>query len=161
MVHLFAPWDASGATKKNSIRSYFLVHLTRLELAHPKALPPQGSVYTNFTTGAYGYYNIFFRYGEKNLEIIPILWAARFFGILTHRIENSKILLCSMGRDFWNFSSKIEIWRHPTFYGVRFLKVFFTDQLIISLKRSSPETRCWSAEKARTFLFIKYGKLDW
>ena len=59
-----------------------LVHLTRLELAHPKALPPQGSVYTNFTTGAYGYYNIFFRYGEKNLEIIPILWVARFFGIL-------------------------------------------------------------------------------
>ena len=51
-MHLFAPWDASGATKKNSIRSYFLVHLTRLELAHPKALPPQGSVYTNFTTGA-------------------------------------------------------------------------------------------------------------
>ncbi len=30
-----------------------MVHLTRLELAHPKALPPQGSVYTNFTTGAY------------------------------------------------------------------------------------------------------------
>ncbi len=29
-----------------------MVHLTRLELAHPKALPPQGSVYTNFTTGA-------------------------------------------------------------------------------------------------------------
>ena|GEM_PF-507695 len=86
-----------------------MVHLTRLELAHPKALPPQGSVYTNFTTGAYGYYNIFFRYGEKNLEIIPILWAARFFGILTHRIENSKILLCSMGHDFWNFLSKIEI----------------------------------------------------
>ena len=42
-----------------------MVHLTRLELAHPKALPPQGSVYTNFTTGAYGYYNIFFNYGEK------------------------------------------------------------------------------------------------
>lgn len=59
-----------------------MVHLTRLELAHPKALPPQGSVYTNFTTGAYGYYNIFFRYGEKNLKIIPILWVARFFGIL-------------------------------------------------------------------------------
>ena len=58
------------------------MHLTRLELAHPKALPPQGSVYTNFTTGAYGYYNIFFRYGEKNLEIIPILREARFFGIL-------------------------------------------------------------------------------
>ena len=32
-----------------------MVHLTRLELAHPKALPPQGSVYTNFTTGAYNY----------------------------------------------------------------------------------------------------------
>ena len=94
-----------------------MVHLTRLELAHPKALPPQGSVYTNFTTGAYGYYNIFFSlWGEKSL----------------------------------NYSH----------YGVRFLKVFFTDQLIISLKRSSPETRCWSAEKARTFLFIKYGKLD-
>ncbi len=44
-----------------------MVHLTRLELAHPKALPPQGSVYTNFTTGAYGYYNIFFHFGEKNL----------------------------------------------------------------------------------------------
>ena len=53
-----------------------MVHLTRLELAHPKALPPQGSVYTNFTTGACVYYNIFFRYGEKNLEIMPILWAA-------------------------------------------------------------------------------------
>lgn len=50
-----------------------MVHLTRLELAHPKALPPQGSVYTNFTTGAYVYYNIFFRYGEKNLEIIPTM----------------------------------------------------------------------------------------
>ena len=50
-----------------------MVHLTRLELAHPKALPPQGSVYTNFTTGAYGYYNIFFRYGEKNLKIIPTM----------------------------------------------------------------------------------------
>ena len=59
-----------------------MVHLTRLELAHPKALPPQGSVYTNFTTGAYGYYNIFFRYGEKNLEIIPIARGAIFFGIL-------------------------------------------------------------------------------
>ena len=58
------------------------MHLTRLELAHPKALPPQGSVYTNFTTGAYVYYNIFFRYGEKNLEIIPILWPVRFFEIL-------------------------------------------------------------------------------
>ena len=56
-----------------------MVHLTRLELAHPKALPPQGSVYTNFTTGAYGYYNIFFRYGEKNLEIIPIARGAIFF----------------------------------------------------------------------------------
>ena len=33
-----------------------MVHLTRLELAHPKALPPQGSVYTNFTTGAYPNY---------------------------------------------------------------------------------------------------------
>ena len=44
-----------------------MVHLTRLELAHPKALPPQGSVYTNFTTGACVDYNIFFRYGEKNL----------------------------------------------------------------------------------------------
>ena len=33
-----------------------MVHLTRLELAHPKALPPQGSVYTNFTTGAYQNY---------------------------------------------------------------------------------------------------------
>ena len=53
-----------------------MVHLTRLELAHPKALPPQGSVYTNFTTGAYVYYNIFFRDGEKNLEIVPILWEA-------------------------------------------------------------------------------------
>ena len=58
-----------------------MVHLTRLELAHPKALPPQGSVYTNFTTGAYVYYNIFFHYGAKNLKIIPI--ARRdFFGIL-------------------------------------------------------------------------------
>ena len=40
---------------------YILVHLTRLELAHPKALPPQGSVYTNFTTGAYGYYSTIFK----------------------------------------------------------------------------------------------------
>ena len=71
-MHLFAPWDASGEKKKNSVRSYFMVHLTRLELAHPKALPPQGSVYTNFTTGAYVYYNIFFHYGAKNLKIIPI-----------------------------------------------------------------------------------------
>ena len=55
-----------------------MVHLTRLELAHPKALPPQGSVYTNFTTGAYGYYNIFFHFGEKNLEIIPITRGAIF-----------------------------------------------------------------------------------
>ena len=53
-----------------------MVHLTRLELAHPKALPPQGSVYTNFTTGAYVYYNIFFRYGEKNLKIIPTMSCA-------------------------------------------------------------------------------------
>ncbi len=54
-----------------------MVHLTRLELAHPKALPPQGSVYTNFTTGAYGYYNIFFRYGEKNLgKIVLFILAA-------------------------------------------------------------------------------------
>lgn len=37
---------------------FWLVHLTRLELAHPKALPPQGSVYTNFTTGAWFYYSI-------------------------------------------------------------------------------------------------------
>ena len=49
-----------------------MVHLTRLELAHPKALPPQGSVYTNFTTGACVYYNIFFCYEGKNLEIMPI-----------------------------------------------------------------------------------------
>ena len=116
-----------------------MVHLTRLELAHPKALPPQGSVYTNFTTGAYGYYNIIFHFGEKNLKIIPITRGA-IFGVLFP-------LICFF-RDT------------PTFYGVRFLKVFLTDQLIISLKRSSPETRCWSAEKARTFLFIKYGKLD-
>ena len=73
-----------------------MVHLTRLELAHPKALPPQGSVYTNFTTGAYSYYNIFFHFGEKNLEIIPILREAQFFGII----------FPIMGRDFWNFSSK-------------------------------------------------------
>ena len=65
-----------------------MVHLTRLELAHPKALPPQGSVYTNFTTGAYGYYNIFFRYGEKNLEITPILWSAVFEGLLHWPINN-------------------------------------------------------------------------
>lgn len=54
------------------------MHLTRLELAHPKALPPQGSVYTNFTTGAYVYYNIFFHFGEKNLKIIPIARGAIF-----------------------------------------------------------------------------------
>ena len=65
-----------------------MVHLTRLELAHPKALPPQGSVYTNFTTGAYGYYNIFFRYGEKNLEIIPILRSTIFESLLHRPINN-------------------------------------------------------------------------
>ena len=76
-----------------------MVHLTRLELAHPKALPPQGSVYTNFTTGAYVYYNIFFRYGEKNLEIIPIARGGIFWNSFSH---------CGR-RDFWNFSFKIEI----------------------------------------------------
>ena len=65
-----------------------MVHLTRLELAHPKALPPQGSVYTNFTTGAYVYYNIFFRYGEKNLEIIPILRSTIFESLLYRPIDN-------------------------------------------------------------------------
>ena len=65
-----------------------MVHLTRLELAHPKALPPQGSVYTNFTTGACVYYNIFFRYGEENLEIIPILWGAIFESLLHGPINN-------------------------------------------------------------------------
>ena len=65
-----------------------MVHLTRLELAHPKALPPQGSVYTNFTTGAYVYYNIFFRYGEKNLEIIPILRSTIFESLLYRPINN-------------------------------------------------------------------------
>ena len=65
-----------------------MVHLTRLELAHPKALPPQGSVYTNFTTGAYVYYNIFFRYGEKNLEIIPILRSTVFESLLHRPINN-------------------------------------------------------------------------
>ena len=65
-----------------------MVHLTRLELAHPKALPPQGSVYTNFTTGAYVYYNIFFRYGEKNLEIIPILRSTIFKSLLYRPINN-------------------------------------------------------------------------
>ena len=65
-----------------------MVHLTRLELAHPKALPPQGSVYTNFTTGAYVYYNIFFRDGEKNLEIIPILRSTIFESLLYRPINN-------------------------------------------------------------------------
>ena len=65
-----------------------MVHLTRLELAHPKALPPQGSVYTNFTTGAYGYYNIFFHFGEKNLEITPILWSTIFESLLHRPINN-------------------------------------------------------------------------
>ena len=77
-MHLFAPWDASGEKKRTPYGVILMVHLTRLELAHPKALPPQGSVYTNFTTGAYVYYNIFFRYGEKNLEIIPIARGAIF-----------------------------------------------------------------------------------
>lgn len=57
------------------------MHLTRLELAHPKALPPQGSVYTNFTTGAYVYYNIFFRYGRKILKLFPSYKGA-IYGIL-------------------------------------------------------------------------------
>lgn len=65
-----------------------MVHLTRLELAHPKALPPQGSVYTNFTTGACVYYNIFFRYGVKNLEIVPILRSTIFESLLYRPINN-------------------------------------------------------------------------
>ena len=65
-----------------------MVHLTRLELAHPKALPPQGSVYTNFTTGAYVNYNIFFHYGAKNLKIIPILRSTIFEGLLHRPINN-------------------------------------------------------------------------
>ena len=72
-----------------------MVHLTRLELAHPKALPPQGSVYTNFTTGACVYYNIFFRYGEKNFEIMPILWAARFLDFPQNRGLKTLYLLRS------------------------------------------------------------------
>ena len=87
-----------------------MVHLTRLELAHPKALPPQGSVYTNFTTGAYVYYNIFFHYGAKNLKIIPIARGAIFwnsfsyysgaiFGIF-HPESRSKDTLRFMGYDF-------------------------------------------------------------
>ena len=64
-----------------------MVHLTRLELAHPKALPPQGSVYTNFTTGAYGYYNIFFTLGRKILKLFP-LWSAIFEGLLHRPINN-------------------------------------------------------------------------
>ena len=75
-----------------------MVHLTRLELAHPKALPPQGSVYTNFTTGACVYYNIFFHYGEKNLEIVPIARGRIFWNSFSH---------CE-GRDFWIFH-RIEI----------------------------------------------------
>lgn len=61
-----------------------MVHLTRLELAHPKALPPQGSVYTNFTTGACVYYNIFFHFGEKNLKIIPITRGAIFWSSFSY-----------------------------------------------------------------------------
>ena len=64
-----------------------MVHLTRLELAHPKALPPQGSVYTNFTTGAYVYYNIFFRYGEKILKLF-LLWGAILKGLFNGPINN-------------------------------------------------------------------------
>ena len=79
-----------------------MVHLTRLELAHPKALPPQGSVYTNFTTGAYGYYNIFFRYGEKNLEIIPITRGA-IFGIFYPKSRSGDTLRF-MEYDFWKSS---------------------------------------------------------
>ena len=75
-----------------------MVHLTRLELAHPKALPPQGSVYTNFTTGAYGYYNIFFHFGEKNLKIIPITRGA-IFGVLFPLICFLEIPLRFMGCD--------------------------------------------------------------
>ena len=75
-----------------------MVHLTRLELAHPKALPPQGSVYTNFTTGACVYYNIFFRYGEKNLEIIPITRGA-IFGIF-HPKSRSEYTLRFTEYDF-------------------------------------------------------------
>ena len=73
-----------------------MVHLTRLELAHPKALPPQGSVYTNFTTGAYVYYNIFFHYGAKNLKIIPIARGVIFL----------EFFFLLQWRDFWNFLSK-------------------------------------------------------
>ena len=78
------------------------MHLTRLELAHPKALPPQGSVYTNFTTGACVYYNIFFRYGEKNLEIMPILWAARFleFFIQNRDLKTLYVLWSAVFKSF-------------------------------------------------------------
>ena len=74
------------------------MHLTRLELAHPKALPPQGSVYTNFTTGACVYYNIFFHYGAKNLKIIPIARGA-IFGIFPQN-RDLKTLLCFTEYDF-------------------------------------------------------------
>ena len=81
-----------------------MVHLTRLELAHPKALPPQGSVYTNFTTGAYGYYNIFFHFGEKNLKIMPILWAARFleFFIQNRDLETPYALWSTILKGLFN-----------------------------------------------------------
>ena len=105
------------------------MHLTRLELAHPKALPPQGSVYTNFTTGAYVYYNIFFNYGEKNPKITHITMDAILKSPHNLDLKTPYDLRNMIFGDF-------------LFYGVRFLKVFFTDQLIISLKRSSPETRC-------------------
>ena len=53
-----------------------MVHLTRLELAHPKALPPQGSVYTNFTTGAYP--NYITKAEEINHKIIKITSHKRY-----------------------------------------------------------------------------------
>ena len=69
LVYLFTKFQVQQKNPKGIL----LVHLTRLELAHPKALPPQGSVYTNFTTGAYIYYSTDF--GKNPLFV---LWCAVF-----------------------------------------------------------------------------------
>ena len=60
-------------------KNFGLVHLTRLELAHPKALPPQGSVYTNFTTGAYNY--IIVKYWFCQIKNLALVFYARILAL--------------------------------------------------------------------------------
>ena len=77
---------------------------TGLEPARREAYAPKAYVYTNFTTGAYGYYNIFFHFGEKNLKIIPITMGAIFWSSFPLDLI-LEIPLHSMGYGFWKSSS--------------------------------------------------------